>query len=633
MLNEKNKSDIYSKLILNFKTGEKYSLSDVGKYLTTNGFNAKRFGYGQMRSLLKDIPEFMEVSNEGDGRSNGTVIIREWNGPEKKNAPDNGRSKDMNKTERSSLDKIEDENETASLSVFQKSNFESFTSTNRSYSNFSRNYGNYHQDNTASESRASARGVRFTGATGSSTFKSEPVLKEKVNKEIDKAENPKQEEESSFERLAYLPPKVLDYLSRKGMSDPARVLNEAYLSSLKNKTYLQRGSTITFPFIASDGSEMLAVLRRNEKAYGKPWYLSYVGYPQKEENEPEETEDREEEKISVPGKMLENFADIGYWQEFLKELAEMALPENWDYRSTRERGRYYILKKYIQYTFYRLQQQDKIAIAPGNFAAFNTGLVNNHYQDIYACFVPNPQADLQDENGVVPQWKFESFAIAGQRGKDGYGKMLTSYFNPLPGVATYYDSLSDLIYDLNAPLMTDYEHIIIDNIDRLPMDYLKECMYSDDYAQELLEHVENANSRERKKQAYYALSNYVVDNDRIFRRLKDRMEDAIEIAVKRVRWNFRSAVPCYYPKGNCMSLMLPLSLADDTKTDAALVVLKNPSGSYQGHTILELEKAYLDARLICRPNDDWMSSEVVAGSGQIKRIPEVNSQTRPNQSF
>ena len=58
-----------------------------------------------------------------------------------------------------------------------------------------------------------------------------------------------------------------------------------------------------------------------------------------------------------------------------------------------------------------------------------------------------------------------------------------------------------------------------------------------------------------------------------------------------------------------MSLMLPLCLEDDSNTDAALVVQKNPSGSYQGQTVLRLDQAYLDARLICKPNTDWLQPE------------------------
>ncbi len=614
MLTKQNKIDIYNTIIGRFNTGEVYPLSAVGKFLSSRGFTSRRFGYTQMKNLMKDVPEFIDIEEyENDGHSNCNVTFRTWD--EADSAPVLAEEKAEEKrpdimTEPKKENKPEEEG--ISLTVFQKSNFESFTSSNRNYGNFSRNYGNYRQEDSG-DSRNSSGGVRFTGVSSGSTFKEKTENTNAAANQVEtassrqKTENDR-EEGSSFERLAYLPPKVLDFLVRKGFEDPAGVLNEYYLQSLKKKTYQQRGNTITFPFGEGTEEEMVAVLKRNEKSYGKPWYLSYVGMAAKDTEtvETEEKEENEENKITVPGKALEDFADIGYWQEFLKELAETALPENWDYRGNRENGRYYILKKYIQYTFYRLQQENKVCISEGNFAAFNTGLVNNRYQDIFACFVPNPK---HDTNELLPEWKFESFAIAGQRGKDGSGKLLTSYFNPLPSLPKYYESISDLFYDLNAPLVTDYEHIIIDNIDRLPMDYLRECCFSDEEAQSLLDQVERAMTREKKKQAYYQLSSFIIENDRIYRRMKARMEDAIETTLKRVRWNFRTAVPCYFPKGNCMSLMLPLALADDNRTDAALIVLKNPSGSYQGQTILELEKAYLDARLLCRPNNDWMSLE------------------------
>lgn len=618
MLTQQNKYEIYRIIKEHYKIGEVYPLSAVGKFLTLRGYTSRRFGYTQMKILMRDLSEFIDMEEyENDGHSNCNVTFKNWDEGEK-----NSVSMEEKTTETPEVKKQLNENTAASaqeegisLTVFQKSNFESFTSSNRNYGNFSRNYGNYRPEEKG-DGRNSSGGVRFTGVSSGSTFKERDEKVESTQSQEAKTEMPvrnkseERDDASSFERLAYLPPKVLDFLARKGYEDPAAVLNEYYLKSIKKKSYQQRGNTITFPFGEDQEEEMVAVLKRNEKSYGKPWYLSYVGVVAKEQESVEvpEKDDTEEAKVTVPGKALEDFADIGFWQEFLKELAEAALPENWDFRGNRENGRYYILKKYIQYTFYRLQQEEKICISEGNFAAFNTGLVNNRYQDIFACFVPNPK---HDTNELLPEWKFESFAIAGQRGKDGYGKLLTSYFNPLPALPKYYDSISDLFYDLNAPLVTDYEHIIIDNIDRLPMDYLRECCFSDEEAQTLLDQVERAMTREKKKQAYYQLSNFIIENDRIYRRMKARMEDAIETTLKRVRWNFRTAVPCYFPKGNCMSLMLPLALADDNRTDAALIVLKNPSGSYQGQTILELEKAYLDARLLCRPNNDWMSLETI----------------------
>jgi hypothetical protein len=57
---------------------------------------------------------------------------------------------------------------------------------------------------------------------------------------------------------------------------------------------------------------------------------------------------------------------------------------------------------------------------------------------------------------------------------------------------------------------------------------------------------------------------------------------------------------------NVMSLLLPLALVDDEQVDIALVVTKNPSGSYQGRTVLPLDWAYQNARLVCRPDSDWL---------------------------
>lgn len=78
------------------------------------------------------------------------------------------------------------------------------------------------------------------------------------------------------------------------------------------------------------------------------------------------------------------------------------------------------------------------------------------------------------------------------------------------------------------------------------------------------------------------------------------------MAEKRIRWNFKTAIPQYYPRFNLMSLLLPVALINDEVVDIALVVTKNPSGSYLGRTILPLDWAYMNARLVCRPDSDWL---------------------------
>jgi hypothetical protein len=90
------------------------------------------------------------------------------------------------------------------------------------------------------------------------------------------------------------------------------------------------------------------------------------------------------------------------------------------------------------------------------------------------------------------------------------------------------------------------------------------------------------------------------------RAIKRRLEDAKFLAEKRIRWNFKTAIPQYHPRLDAMSLLLPLALINDEVVDIALVVTRNPSGSYQGRTILPLDWAYNNARLVCRPDSDWL---------------------------
>lgn len=542
------KEKIYQILCGRFPKMEKLHMAKISKYLVERGFSPKNYGYSKMKSLLQDMGQYLELED---------VIIS--------NVPN--------------------------VLV---------TILDRTTSGFG-----IKKPLKLTKTTQPEAGRNWMPSTRSIQKEEEPAKEIVTTQPEEPAEEKKEEyfergKLSEFLRLTYLPPKIMDYLKRKGLRNPERVLASAYQHALEHHLVQVRSYSITFPLRCGE-EDLIAVLKKNERPYGRQWYLSYVGSPKTEQED--EEEEKEEDLTIPPGKSLEQFADLGYWPDFLKELATLALPEKWD-SSRRRYGRYYVLKKYVQYTFYRLLQEDKICISQDRkFAAFNTGLVNHHYDDIYACFVPNPQEGKEE-------WKFETFAMAGIRGKDGYGKLLTSYFNPLPQVPTYVENKEDLIYDLSKELLTDYEHIIIDNLRRLPKGYLREGCYGDEEALSLIDNLEqNYHSFEALRQIYAELSQYIADHDRIFRRLRSRMEDAIEMALKRVRWNYKTAIPSYFPKGNCMSLMLPLCLEDESHIDAALVVQKNPSGSYQGQTVLRLDQAYLDARLICRPNMDWLQNE------------------------
>ena len=348
------------------------------------------------------------------------------------------------------------------------------------------------------------------------------------------------------------------------------------------------------PVMRADGETPVEVsIRRSDftpTAEGDlfPWFICYVN-----------SYVRPQSKEIPPSKAIEKFAWLGSWDTFLDELAEVALEEKWSFDDddVNDERKNTILKSYICTTFYRLSRENKIAISEdGELAAFNTGLVNKRYDDIYACFEPS-------DKGIA--WQFSGFTTAGAH---GLGKQLVSKFNPLPQAATYFSRKEDMLFDLDKDLIVDYDHIIVDNIERLPLEFLEEEMRSNDDALEVIAEIKQGEPGDERAGLFEELSEIVEDDARVFRRTREGIEAAVRLACRRVRWNFKTAIPSYYPRGNSMSLLLPLSLTDEDHVDAALVVQLTPSGNYQGQTILTMRQAYKHARLICRPDSDWLTT-------------------------
>jgi hypothetical protein len=286
---------------------------------------------------------------------------------------------------------------------------------------------------------------------------------------------------------------------------------------------------------------------------------------------------------------LQRFAYLGHEEDMVSELKNMVLPENWEYRRTTTQKESPLLYNYLHFTFAKLYDEDRCAPTEHNkkirlridiqppLAAFNTGLVDRKYKSIYALFEAN---DL----GHPQRWKFRAFCIPGE----DHGKLLASYFNPLPNPAQYFVSTTELLYNPDAPLHPDYKHILTHNRDRLP--------------DEILSRVKDT------------------DEQIAMRTLTMHLDDSIEVAKKRARWNYRTAIPHYFPSFKRLEFLLPLCLLRDDRVDVALSVQKTDTG-YLGHTILPLDWAYRSARLVCRPDSDWLTPEQI---DEYSRGPETD---------
>ena len=116
----------------------------------------------------------------------------------------------------------------------------------------------------------------------------------------------------------------------------------------------------------------------------------------------------------------------------------------------------------------------------------------------------------------------------------------------------------------------------------------------------------------QEEKSFAEIRKYITGSDRLMRDLEDGLKRAVLTAVKYASWNYKTAVPIYYPRNNSLSLLLPLNLVGDKpEADAALVIERLANGNYQGQTIFTMAMAYQDARQITRPNSDWLQLDSV----------------------
>lgn len=245
------------------------------------------------------------------------------------------------------------------------------------------------------------------------------------------------------------------------------------------------------------------------------------------------------------------------YNQKLKLLSQMAQPEKWTYKKVQEKDPYIILRNYIRFTYNRLDEENKfIDSSDGKFRCMNTGLLTVYNQEIVAIFSRNEKLGKQP-------WFFNGFFKESD-------KFFTTNFSSLPAIADYCDKVEDLIYDSNLELRLKKEHMIDDNFKRF-----EEAGYT---------------SKE--------LISVLLDSAKV-------------ILEKKLKRNFKLALPFYYRNtetGECKIQLLAPLYFPNTAVRLALVLNKIKSDAheyYEGVTVLPVEWAYMNSRLIVKPDDEW----------------------------
>jgi cold shock CspA family protein len=219
--------------------------------------------------------------------------------------------------------------------------------------------------------------------------------------------------------------------------------------------------------------------------------------------------------------------------------------------------KYNVLFSYFERTFERAQLEKKI-IHSADGTAFNTGLGNKFDRDVFAVFRKQP-----DPAGYV----FDRFADENFVGK---------HFPQIPEAVNYfYDPESGervpvdhLIFDFEMDLYPDYTHLLDDRRSRFPESW------------------QGMNDLE----------------------CTETFDILLSRTRSRVRRNFHAAVPFYYPALRRIQLLLPLTFNPGTPQEETRALVASREGAgYSVETIMPLQWAYRNARLMTKPDrDDWL---------------------------
>ena len=113
----------------------------------------------------------------------------------------------------------------------------------------------------------------------------------------------------------------------------------------------------------------------------------------------------------------------------------------------------------------------------------------------------------------------------------------------------------------------DWNHFIKENIERLPVGFIKKG------ATDGFQFIEDPAALPKpQREAYYKkLADAIFEDDDWKQFLTTRFSNALDIALSRVAWNYKTAIPVYYVKDHKMQLLLPLALEHKGTIDVALV--------------------------------------------------------------
>jgi hypothetical protein len=278
-------------------------------------------------------------------------------------------------------------------------------------------------------------------------------------------------------------------------------------------------------------------------------------------------------KNQEPQTAFAHFYPIAYdYDEPFKLVARQTMEgiDAWTFQQEKFRNKYPNttvpkLKNYLNYTFKRLLDLENLesgryfVISPnGDWITFNTGLQNIHGADLLAIFECYKQR--YGDMAARPDWVFKGCYPPNDR------QYRNHFGTDVPEIAWYSVDSGDYVFDIQYRLERDgFDHLF---------------------------------DRAKERAGLPGASDEAVRN---------YLRGALELLVPKIRRNYKVAIPVWYVEQGRMQLLLPFYSANSTDVSSFLVDRDDSTQTYRVKTIFDLDQAYFSARLITRPDKEWLN--------------------------
>ena len=303
------------------------------------------------------------------------------------------------------------------------------------------------------------------------------------------------------------------------------------------------------------------------------------------------------------------FESIFAMNNFLGSLANECIVENWNFKDYKSKISHPILKNYLANSYYQALYENKVHFNKNEkTACFNTGLLDPYFNEI---FIVCDYDDCHD--GIL----FQYCELRRPRTIQQNHRRFQRYVTKTPELACFYEKTADLLFnsDINAlEINIANQHIFEDNLERIN---------------------DSLPPHQEKFDAKTNISACV-----------QKFRTSIAYSLELAKRNYKLIAPQFWPENAEVQYLMPIYLdgkceeqngssKEIAMPNVALCLEKvdNVEGiKYRGTSILTLDMAYQNARLIAKPDSFWLEPDRINASKDTN-APSYNAGDKVSFKF